>query len=105
MRRENGAHRAPAKRESIGRQRRIGLNSKPQITRRSNVRERENMTDIGSSEVRIFADTSDIVPFWARLPRFFLSPLHLGAIALIAVSMTLAYVAQFTMHVCCLFPL
>src|SRR2546430_471735 len=60
------------------------------------------MNETGTSELRIFADTSDIVPFWARLPRFFLYPLRLGSLALIALSMALAYVAQLTHFV---FPL
>src|SRR5437016_4849199 len=42
----------------------------------------DSMNETGTSELRIFADTSDIVPFWARLPRFFLYPLRLGSLAL-----------------------
>ena len=57
------------------------------------------MTNAGESQSRIYADSSDIVPFWSRLPRFFLYPLHFGAVALILVSMALAYVAQYTFFV------
>ena len=57
------------------------------------------MIDAGESQSRIYADSSDIVPFWSRLPKFFLYPLHFGAVALILVSMALAYVAQYTFFV------
>ena len=57
------------------------------------------MTNAGESQSRIYADSSDIVPFWSRLPSFFLYPLHFGAVALILVSMALAYVAQYTFFV------
>src|SRR4051794_10247092 len=52
-------------------------------------------TERSEPPLSIYADTSDIVPFWARLPKFFVYPLHLGALVMIAVSMGLAYVAQF----------
>ncbi|MBI3149365.1 MAG: hypothetical protein HYZ17_12720 [Betaproteobacteria bacterium] len=46
--------------------------------------------------LRVYEDTSDIVPFWQRLPGFFAYPLHLAAGLLILVSMALAFLVQFT---------
>jgi tetratricopeptide (TPR) repeat protein len=56
------------------------------------------MSNAGGSQLTSL-DSPDIVPYWARLPKFFLYPFHLGAIALILVSMGLAYVAQYTFFV------
>src|SRR5438045_9760069 len=37
--------------------------------------DRMNMTE--ATQVRVYADTSGIVPFWARIPQFFLYPFRL----------------------------
>lgn len=54
------------------------------------------MRDAGASQLRIYADTSDIVPFWSRVPDFFRYPLHWAAVGLIAVTLVLAFATQGT---------
>jgi len=45
---------------------------------------------------RVYEDTSDIIPFWRRMPRFFSYPLHWASMLLIGVSMVLAFFVQYT---------
>lgn len=40
---------------------------------------------------RVYEDTSDIIPFWHRMPKFFAYPLGWVSMLLIGVAMVLAF--------------
>lgn len=46
--------------------------------------------------LRVYDDTTDIVPFWRRLPDCFAFPLHWMSLLLVAISMVPAFFVQFT---------
>jgi hypothetical protein len=54
------------------------------------------MRDAEGLQLRIYADTSAIVPFWSRVPEFFRYPLHWASIGLILVTFVLAFATQGT---------